>query len=170
MTETPSRTTSPRTHERYAWILLLIAGLPMLFGSIGHLATGTPLAAGLQFAKSNLGMTWEQLVAESPAVAESITGFVRVMAIFGLGFFVLFTTVVATGYRRGERWAWYVAWTYPAAILGFSLVATVHDGWTEGELGWAGPGIAVVMVPILLGLLLPLRTFFPKANQGAAAA
>lgn len=92
------------------------------------------------------------------------------MALFGLGFFVLFTAVVATGYRRGERWAWFAAWTYPGAILGFATIATIHDGWSEGELGWAGPGIAIVMVPILLGLLLPIRRFFPRGDQPAAAA
>lgn len=134
----------------------------MLFGSLAHLVSGMPLAAGLQFARGNLGMGWEQLIAESPDVAASITGFVRMMAVFGLGFFVLFTAVVATSYRRGERWAWFVAWTYPAAILGFVTIATVHDGWSEGELGWAGLGIAIVMVPILLGLLLPLRMFFSR--------
>lgn len=107
-------------------------------------------------------MPWERLVAETPEIAASIMGFVRMMALFGLGFFVLFAAVVATGYRRGERWAWFAAWTYPAAILGFAAIATVHDGWSEGELGWAGPGIAIVMVLILLGLLLPVRLFFPR--------
>lgn len=165
MAATPPRKVTLKAHERHAWVLLLLAGFPMFVGSVAHLVSGEPLAAGLQFANTNLGMTWEQLVAERPAVAASITGFIRVMAIFGMALFLLFTAVVATGYRRGERWAWLVAWTYPMAILGFASIATIHNGWSDGELDWAGPGIAIQMILILLGLLLPLRKFFPRMDR-----
>ena len=161
----PSRAVEPKAYERHAWIVLLVSGVPMLFGSLAHLLSGMPLAAGLQFAKSNLGATWEQLVAERPEVAASISGFVRMMAVFGLAAFLLFTAMVATSYRRGERWAWFAAWTYPAAILGFVAVATIEDGWAGTEPVQTGSGIAVVMVVILLGLLLPIRMFFPGMDR-----
>lgn len=90
------------------------------------------------------------------------------MALTWLAYFLLLATVVATGYRRGERWAWYVTWTYPAAILGFAAVATVHGGWTGDELSSAMPAVAAVIGLVLLGLLLPLRIFFPRRGQGPA--
>ena len=50
-------------------------------------------------------------------MAASIIGYLRMMAIFGLGFSLLFSVVVATSYRCGERWAWFAAWVYPAVWL-----------------------------------------------------
>lgn len=90
----------------------------------------------------------------------------RLRAIVGSTYDLLL--VISTAFRRGERWAKFVAWKYPANIVGFAVVATVHDGWTESEETWALPTIAVL---VGLGLVLPVRTFFGGASaQGRPAA
>lgn len=154
-----------RTNESNAWILLLFAGFLFAFGGAVHLVSGRPVAAGLGFVRGNLGMTWVELVAESPEVANAISGFVRMMAVFVLGLFVLFASMVATSYRRAERWAWYAAWVYPAALLGYFSVGARHHGWASEEWIWVAPGLGFVMVLILLGLFLPFRRFFPKEGR-----
>lgn len=161
--------TSQRPYQRYAWVLLLVMALPALYGGLAHLVSGEPLAAGLQFLQTDPAYApaapWAEFTESRPATADAISGFVRMMAVTWLAYFLLLVTVIATGYRRGERWAWYVTWTYPAAILGFAAVATAHSGWTGDELS-AMPAIAAVIGLVLLGLLLPLPIFFPRRGQG----
>lgn len=159
-----------RDYERHAWLLLFISGLPLLFVGVVHLVSDRPLAAGLGFVEGNLGVTWEELVAGSPATAIAILGFMKVMAVFAMGFSLLFLSVVATSFRRGERWAWYAAWLYPAGLLGFASIATIYQGWGSAEwfLVVVTPSITILMALTLLGLLLPLRRFFPKGDRREA--
>lgn len=152
---------APKAYERHAWVLLLVMGFGfLLFGTV-HLVTGRPVASGLAFLQGNVGMTWSELVAENPEMAHAISGFIRVMAVFDLGLFVLYVSMVATSYRRGERWAWYAAWVFPGALVGFIAIGVLHGGWPPGEW-WVAPSLGIVMIIVLLGLLLPFRVFFPK--------
>lgn len=154
-----------KAFESYAWLLLLFAGCLFIFAGVVHFVSGRPVAAGLGFVRGNLGMSWPELLADSPDVANAISGFVRMMAVFILGLFVLFVAMVSTSYRRGERWAWYAAWVCPVALLGYVAVAALHQGWARGEWVWVAPGIGFVLVLITLGLFLPFRKFFPKRVQ-----
>lgn len=159
-----------RDYERHAWILLFLSGIPLLFVGVVHLVSDRPVAAGLDFVGGNTGVSWEELVAGNPAMAIAILGFMKVMAVFAMGFSLLFLSMVATSYRRGKRWAWYAAWLYPAGLLGFGSIATIYEGW--GSVEWflvvVTPSIAILMGLILLGLLLPLRRFFPRRDRGEA--
>lgn len=72
------------------------------------------------------------------------------MGMIALGTGVFSVASAATGYRRGERWAWFAAWYWPALFL---LLAV--DSWS-----------GIVFVPFvalaLVALLVPFRSFFPK--------
>lgn len=78
----------------------------------------------------------------------------------GIGFLALgvgvFTVSVAsTGFRRGERWAWYAFWYWPAYFL-FHTLST-----------WPGVFFLPLLLASVTGLLLPLRAFFPKREEVA---
>lgn len=158
-----------RPHERFAWLLLLAASVPWLYGPLANLVQGEPLAAGMQFWQQDpankSAANWAELVTELPDTATAIAGYNRVTAVFGLAYGLTYVTVVCTAYRRGERWAWFVAWTYPAALVGFVAVATAHRGWSGNEESWAVPAIAALIGLILLGLLLPVRVFLRSNSQ-----
>jgi len=65
------------------------------------------------------------------------------MLVFGLA-------IILTGFRWGERWAWYALWYYPI-FFALHIVAFgtfVIDG--------------VLALICVLSLLLPYRKFFPK--------
>jgi cytochrome bd-type quinol oxidase subunit 1 len=163
-----------RPHERHAWLLLLAASVPWLYGPLANLVQGEPLAAGLQFWRhdpaNESAADWAELVAERPDTATVIAGYNRMTAVFALTYGLTFVTVVCTAYRRGERWSWFVAWTYPAALIGFVAVATAHHGWAADEESWAVPSIMVLVGAVLPGLLLPIRLFFggDRPQHGAA--
>jgi len=74
------------------------------------------------------------------------------VASIGMGLFGLLITTIA--YRRRERWAWFALWYYPVF-------------WTAHLVGGLPPGKEhihqiVFIVVLLLGLLLPVREFFPR--------
>lgn len=73
------------------------------------------------------------------------------VALIGMGIFGLLIT--ATAFRRRERWAWFALWYYPVF-------------WTAHLVGTLPPGKdhihqIVFIVLSLVGLLLPVREFFP---------
>lgn len=79
------------------------------------------------------------------------------VASIGMGIFGLLITTIA--YRRRERWAWFALWYYPIF-------------WTAHLVGGLPPGKdhihqVVLIVLSLVGLLLPVREFFPQ--RGARA-
>lgn len=80
------------------------------------------------------------------------------LASAGLGLFG--TLIVLVPYRRRERWAWYALWFYPFF-------------WVVHLIGNLPPGDdhvhQVLFIALsLLGLLLPVRAFFPPKPSIAA--
>jgi hypothetical protein len=73
----------------------------------------------------------------------------------GLG---LFGTLIAViPYRRRERWAWFTLWFYPAFWV-IHLVGRLPPGKDHTHQ-------VVFIVLSLVGLLLPVRQFFPRVVQ-----
>ncbi len=101
------------------------------------------------------GMTWDQVVASSPKLANEIS----LVARAGYGFStllgaVLLTTVSMRSYRNGERWAWYSMWIVPLALGSITVT-----GLSSGAGGW--PIFFVLFIIALLGVVLPYKKFFP---------
>ena len=79
------------------------------------------------------------------------------VASIGMGLFGLLITTIA--YRRRERWAWFALWYYPLF-------------WTAHLVGGLPPGKdhvhqVVFIILSLVGLLLPIREFFPRRGTRA---
>jgi hypothetical protein len=150
--------------ERHAWKVLLffsvfmaLIGLPdiLVGGSFYQEAEGTLLEA-------ITGMTWEQLEAASPNATAMIDLKLRIGGVQFL-FLGLFSIAIAlTGFRRGERWAWYTMWLYPLFLGLHSLV--ILSAYKHPEAGIPVPLVSgpVVLVITALTLALSYRKFFPK--------
>ena len=69
-----------------------------------------------------------------------------------LGVAVLAITISSTGYRRGERWAWYFFLSFP--VLGLA----------EAILYGVNPPALVLFILSVPGLILPYKKFFPKTQ------
>ena len=83
-----------------------------------------------------------------------------IFLIFGL----LAASVAWTGFRRGERWAWYALLTLPLLnILIFVVMYTSVD-FAAGVLPPPLLSAPVFLAITVVGLLLPIRRFFPKAR------
>lgn len=152
-----------KSYEKHAWVLLVIAASPVLFFAVVHIISDGPRA--FELVEGNLGISWEDLASEEPEIANVIRGFVKSMGVFALGFAALFMVIVTTGYRKGERWAWYAALLFPAILIGFAPIVPSYGGWQDPvQFRGVITGIVTMLALMLLGLLLPFRRFFPKAS------
>ena len=120
-------------HQRHAWMLLVIIGIvSMIFGVVSILVS---------------------LQSSSPYSLTQVTQRDEGIVIIGFGLFG--TAISYKPFRRGERWAWYVALYVPVAF-----VLLIINSYSSGGANW--PFFVVLLAVDLAGLFLPYRKFFPK--------
>jgi hypothetical protein len=99
--------------RRFAWLVIVIADVGLLaWCAMAALAPErlpgpgrTPiLTAGYD---GFTGYSWQELVATAPKTAEYTTLLFRMFGYYGMAFSLLAIAIAATGFRRGERWAWW---------------------------------------------------------------
>ncbi len=138
---------SGKTHERYAWVLLFLSSALFLPTSLYFIVFFfvTPYVT----TPGDLS----GFLAGNPHITTWIRGILRDSAIAQLGLAILGMSIAAVSYRRGERWAWYALWYLPAAWLAYIASQVVLGNSVFLP-------IALVIIS-LLGLLLPVRRFWP---------
>ena len=147
-----SNASQERFYERHAWKVLFALGIIMALSALFILFAGIDKA---EF-KDSTDMVWGDLTTSNPEVADYI---LRLLRLIGAGFlgFALFGAVVTwASYRKDERWAWYAMWAFP---LVFGLASAIFFIYEAGALGLYYGGAAAIS---LLGLLLPIKKFFPS--------
>ena len=102
-------------------------------------------------------MTWSQLVSSNPKLASFLASTLVDDGISGVGLAVFGMVVSLTGYRKGEKWAWYISWSMPIGILAAQLNVYALTG--SIMVIYLAAAFTIVS---LLALLLPYRQFFPK--------
>lgn len=147
-------------YERYAWILFAIIGILTLAIAIGDVVLGA--GGDPATTEAVTGISWGQLQATDPAVANLVDLHARVVGVWLMGFALVTILIAATAYRHGRRWAWYAFWSWPlVAALVFLLYFVFVEEGTPPPL-YSSPAILALS---LAGLLLPLRRFFPVAGR-----
>jgi hypothetical protein len=101
--------------ERHAWNVLLGVILLLGFFGVSDMVGG---ASDLQNGETVLmhsitGMSWNELRAASPKVANLIDLKFRSEGTSLATIDLLNMFVCLIGFRRGERWAWYALWALP---------------------------------------------------------
>ena len=143
---------SEKSYEKHAWILLFAAAI---FIFIGGLVVATSAGRDLDF-PAIAGITHDELRSSNPGVADYIAFIVRGLGSFMMGFAVLTMAIAWKSYRNGEKWAWYVLWSFPV-IYGLAAAISL----SAGGVNW--PLFIALLIVALIGLLLPIRKFFPKS-------
>jgi hypothetical protein len=142
-------------YEKYAWVILLAVGL--LWVVVGIVAVFQPEGIGETDVQSVTNMSWSELKASSPAAANFVNFVYGQSGLHGIhaAFFVI--VIALTGYRRGEKWAWYTMVSVPVYLVSGAFFAAIFIGDISQTLSF----IPITTIT-LLGLLLPYRKFFPK--------
>src|SRR6058998_2687672 len=154
---------APRSYARYAWTLLfafwalhIVLSVRDFFPSLQDLCLAC--LPGAQTAiQSSTGMTWSQLTSTNPRFASFLASTLVDDGISGVGLAMFGMIVSLTGFRRGEKWAWYVSWSMPIGILAAQL--NVYALTRSVMVIYLAAVFTIVSV---LALLLPYRQFFPR--------
>ncbi|HEY4358645.1 MAG TPA: hypothetical protein VGN16_23060 [Acidobacteriaceae bacterium] len=124
--------------------------------------------------------TWRQLY--FPAEGYREQNMLMPMGCFALGFVIIGLTVLWTGYRKKQRWAWFVmlvillCFVFPANVLPLLLDSMQNGGFRlslwfdvirKGEWLYIQFALEVLtFVVMMIALLMPIRYFFGKFNEG----
>jgi hypothetical protein len=153
------RTTAGAT----AWVLVFLDGLLLGCGALYWLARG-------RFFDENVyekisGTPWTTITSLFPSIEKVASVAVRLSGVLGLCASILVMAVALTGYRRGERWAWYATWALPfycsleiATLAGYRALTPTVAVWD----------IALLTVA-LLALITPYQWFFAPRPRDADA-
>ncbi len=147
-----------RAYEKYAWVILFVMGALIMIG-------GVPYSLGVNSdpatPESIIGMGLSEFEVSNPNFFDLYDFYFRAGGWSDMGFAFYVIVISATAYRKGEKWAWYILWSVPAFLLGHAAI-TMSFGPSIAHLL---PFLAVFTTLSLLGLLLPIRRFFPKESH-----
>jgi hypothetical protein len=145
-----------RFFERYAWFIPFSYGLLILAASAFWLVWGTPFDTATYHRVA--GMPWGDIMAAShPRVPAVVSALVRFLGgNFGLLSGILVIAVAVTAFRSGERWAWFAMLALPLHSLIDPGILIHYDALAPASLAWD----CALIVYTLLGILLPVKTFF----------
>ena len=144
-----------RLNEKYGWVVFL--GLGLLWLVVGL----TPLFNPEEYLDNEVqhitGMSLSELEASFPEATEMVRFLFGSVGVLKTSWSLLVLAITLTGFRRGEKWAWYTMWLAPVVLVHQGLWYSVFLGDFNEMLRYI-PIVAVT----LLGLLLPYRKFFPR--------
>ena len=99
---------------------------------------------------------------QNPAVSKAIYDVVRHLGALGLASNIAAFFILIYGFKKGLKWGWwgffltgFVGWSY-------GLVRFIINGDTKNLIGQL---IGIIL--FLIGVLLPLKVFFPKKTVAA---
>jgi hypothetical protein len=147
-----------KVYEKYAWVILLAVGLLWLV--VGIVAVFQPEGIFEADAQAVTKMPWSELKASSPMAANFVVFIYGQMGLLKISWSLFILAITLTGYRRREKWAWYIMLLAPILLVSDAVFSVVFIGDINQVLQFI-PITAITM----LGLLLPYRIFFPKKTS-----
>jgi hypothetical protein len=147
-----------RVYEKYAWVVFLALGLLWLV--VGLNSVFLPEGVFETDVQSVTNMSWSELKASSPVAADFVIFIYGLLGLLKISWSFFVLAITLTGYRGGEKWAWYTMCSVPVLLVSNALFSAVFTGDVSQTLQF---------IPIttlaLVGLLLPIRRFFPRKPQ-----
>ena len=147
-----------RKYEKYGWLIFVALGLLWLVTGLSQIFNpNVMINIDVQHVT---GMSWSELEASNPESIELIRLYMGTMGNLKTSWSFLVLAITLTGYRRGEKWAWYTLWLAPAILVSQGIIDIILLGDINEMLKW----IPITSIS-LLGLLIPIRKFFPRKPQ-----
>jgi len=133
---------------------ILLIGL--LFGTIYTLVViVSPQTVANSTLEARADMSLENI--QDKGAVETILVYARHMGVFGLTTNIAMFFVLFMGFKKAQKWAWWAFLLAGGIAWIFGLVTQIAEGDMMNLIGHLiGTGLW------LIGILLPLKTFFPK--------
>lgn len=144
-----------KVYEKYAWVILAVIGALIFAGGIPHVLGDN---SSPEIVESFVGMAISEFKSSNPGFYDVYDFYFRGGGWSDMGFAFFVIVISATAYRKGERWAWYYLWSVPVFFLGHAAITLIFRQSTASLI----PFLSVFIVLSIIGLLLPIRKFFPK--------
>ncbi len=144
-----------RIFEKYAWVILLAVGLLWLL--VGFVAVFSPEGIFEGDAQAVTKVPWTDLKASSPVASNFVIFVYGQMGLLKISWSLFVLAITLTGYRKGEKWAWYMMLLAPILLVTDAVFSVVYIGDINQVLSFI-PITTITMI----GLLLPYRIFFQK--------
>ena len=144
-----------KVYEKYAWVILFAVGL--LWVVVGFTQAFFPAGLAETDAQHVTGMSWSELKSLSPEASNLVRFLYGCLGLLKMSWSFLVIAITLTGFRKGEKWAWYTLCLAPILLVSQGLFNT----WFFGDASEMIPWIPITTIS-LLGLLLPYRKFFPR--------
>ncbi len=144
-----------RVNEKYGWVVFLALGLLWLV--VGLYQIFLPRELAVEDIQLVLNLTLSELEVSSPLAMDFVFWLYGSLGLLKVSWSLFVLAITLTGFRKGEKWAWWTLWLVPALLVSTGFFNTFYIGDVFQMLQW---------VPILslslVGLFLPYRKFFPK--------
>ena len=147
-----------RAYEKYAWVIYLALGLLWLVVGLNQIFLPDGLIGN--DVQRVTGMSLSELEASNPVAIELVRFVYGALGNLKINWSFLVLAITLTGYRKGEKWAWYTLWLVPAILVSMGIFNAIFFSDVNQSL----ESIPIVSIS-LLGLLLPIRRFFPRKPQ-----
>jgi hypothetical protein len=145
-----------RIYEKYGWVVFLALGLLWLVVGLNQIFLPESLLEN--DAQLVTDMTWSELKALSPVVSNLVSWLYGSLGVLKTSWSIMVLAITLTGYRRGEKWAWY---TMLLAVVGVLVSSALFNNIFVGDNSLMLEWIPITTLS-LLGLLLPIRKFFQR--------
>lgn len=125
-------------------LLLVLSSLYLVFSGVDQ----------VEF-QASTGGAWESFLASEPGVAAYLLGTLQLLGIGYLGSALFGAVMSLTGFRKGQKSAWYTMWVFPiiyGVTAGVMFVSQSPIGYFYGAFSVIG----------LVTLVFSYRTFFQK--------
>jgi hypothetical protein len=155
----PRRTTAGET----AWVLVFVDGLLLGCGALYWLAQGRFFDENVYEAIA--GTPWSTISGLFPSVEKVASAAVRLGGVIGLCASMLVMAIAVTGYRRGERWAWYATWALPFYCTLEIATLAAYRALTPTAAAWDLTLLALAV----LALAAAYRWFFTPQRSAPDA-
>ncbi len=130
--------------RKNAWVLFFIIGLALLGFAVDNIV----FIPRLNGDDPNRGWAW---LTTDEEVLDYIKFWFRNFGLWVLAVAVFVLMISATGFRKGEKWAYFTLLYLPVHIIIHLLI-----------FPWLAPPLLVILLVTIAGLALPFRQFFPK--------
>lgn len=143
-------------YEKYAWVIFLIIGIMVLAGGIPHMFGFNTDPALVETISRQ---TINELKLSSPMFFNLYNFYFTGGGLSDIGFAFFLIIISLTAYRQWQKWSWYALWFVPVFFLAWILINLQLP--IEAKSSLFLPLIIFIFLSIV-GLILPVRKFFPK--------
>ncbi len=155
--------------QRIAWLLILIVDVGYIaWGGAAALSPDHLLGPGGKAIlpagyEGYSGRSWSELAGTLPLAAGYMAVLYRMYGIYNVCFGLMGSAIAMTGFRRGERWAWW-------ALLAGNTIALVSAMTYDKTVNAIGPFelteyVGLALVWVALGATSPFRAAAPPVQN-----